>query len=317
MPRATSWSDLKIGLIALLSGLALAAGVLTFARIGALHGATTTIYMVSDEASGVMQGTEVWLAGRRVGLVQGVQLRPVSTDTSERVLIRMEILSQYMVAVRKNSNVRIRPGTSLIAEPVVAITAGTTNTPPVQAGDTLRALSQLAKSSTPVDIASLGDSAVAVATVMQRVASEAQVTATGPISALRRRVERQASTVKQAIHQFSARSSPQWQGTAARASRDTMLHAAVARVMAQTDSIRVLMTSDRTSFGRFRRDSTLGPEARHLLASTDQLRTQLSGSLDPRARGDSTLAQQLDRVHQQLDSLIADARRHPLKYVAF
>lgn len=317
MPRATSWSDLKIGLIALLSVLALAAGVLKFARIGALHGKTTTIYMVSDEASGVMQGTEVWLAGRRVGLVQSVQLRPVTTDTSERVLIRMDILSQYMGVVRKNSNVRIRPGTSLIAEPVVAITAGTTNTPAVRAGDTLRALSQLSKSSTPVDIASLGDSVVAVASVVRQVVEEGHVTATGPISSLRRRTELQAAEVKRAIREFSARSSPRWRGTASRTSRDTALHATVARLMAQTDSIRGLMASNRTDVGRFRHDSTLGTKVHHLLASVDELRTQLSASPDPRTRSDSALAHQLDRVHRQLDSLVADARRHPLKYVAF
>ena len=247
-------------------------------------------------------GTEVWLAGRRVGLVQVVGLRPVTTDTSERVLIQMDILSQYMGAVRKNSTARIRPGTSLIAEPVVAITAGTTNTPGVQAGDTLRALSQLAKSSTPVDIASLGDSAVAVASILRQVASEARVTATGPIAALRKRTALQANAVERAIDQFSARTSPQWRGTTSRTSHDTSLHAAVARLVAQTDSVGSLMTSDHTTIGRFRRDSTLATDARHLLASTDQLRTRLSGSLDPRQRGDSALAQQLDRVQQQLDS---------------
>jgi phospholipid/cholesterol/gamma-HCH transport system substrate-binding protein len=317
MPRATTWSDLKIGLFALLSVLALAAAVLEFARIGALHGATTTLYMVSNEASGVIQGTEVWLAGRRVGLVQEVELRPVTTDTSERVLIRMDILSQYMGAVRKNSNVRIRPGTSLIAEPVVAITAGTRNMPAVQGGDTLRALSQLAKHPATVDIASLGDSIVAVASVLQQLVSVGRATATGPISHLRKQTELQATVVKRAIDQFSARSSPRWRGTASLTSRDTALHAAVARVTAQADSIRLLMTSDRTTVGRFRRDSTLATEARHLLASTDQLRTQVLTSLDPRARGDSAFARQLDRVHRQLDSLITDARRHPLRYIAF
>ena len=317
MPRATTWSSLKIGIFALLSVFLLAAGVLEFARIGALHGSTTTLYVVSDEASGVIQGTEVWLSGRRVGLVRQVQLRPVTTDTTERILIQLDILSKYMNQIRKNSTARVRPGTSLIAEPVVAITSGTANMPPIKDGDTLRALSQLARHSPSVDIASLADSIVSVGSVAQQLAAAVRTTAMGPISHLRQRTETQAAEVERAIHQFSARTSPQWRGTADRMARDTAFRRAVVYLKTQVDSIQYLMQSQQTTFGRFRRDSTLTGAVHDLLASTAQLRTRISASMDAHVRSDSGLSRQLDATERQLDSLIADVKRHPLRYNPF
>ena len=66
--------------------------------------------MVSNEASGVLQGTEVWLAGQKVGLVQDVRFMPVTNDSTERVLIQMQILSPSMHLIRKNSDVTAPAG---------------------------------------------------------------------------------------------------------------------------------------------------------------------------------------------------------------
>ena len=317
MPRATTWSDLKIGIIALLGVLLLAAGVLKFARIGALHGDTTTIYVVADGAAGAIRGTEVWLAGRKVGLVRDVQLRPIGTDTSERVLIQLDILSPYLAQIRKNSTARVQSGTSLIAEPVVAITAGTSNMPVVKAGDTLHALSQLARRPASVDIASLGDSLVAVGSAVQQLFTAARTTAMGPIEHLRARTAAQAAAVQRAINVFSARTSPQGHGSANLIARDTTLRRAVGHVKAELDSIVFLMNSRQSSIGRFRRDSTLEGAERHLLATTEQLRTKVTSALDSHLHHDTTLVRQLDAVQRQLDSLITDVKRHPLRYNPF
>jgi phospholipid/cholesterol/gamma-HCH transport system substrate-binding protein len=315
MPRAiTTWSDLKIGIAAFFGIAAIAGGVLAFARIGALHGATTTIYMVSNEASGVLQGTEVWLAGKKIGLVQNVRFMPVTNDSTERILIQMQILSRNMHQIRKNSDVQVRPGTSLIAEPVVAITAGTINFPPVREGDTLRALAQLSRQPASVDIASLGDSLIAEAHTIRGLVADVRAITSGPIAQIRRRSEIQATQVNRAINRFSMNSTRS-SGTVSLASHDTVLRRGIARVAAQTDSIRLLLANGRRSLGRFRRDSTLLTEARQVLATTEQLRTLLSEPVDPRMRGDSVLARALGRIHVQLDSLIANVRRHPLKYL--
>jgi hypothetical protein len=89
--------------------------------------------------------------------------------------------------------------------------------------------------------------------------------------------------------------------------------------MAAADSIRTLMASNRGSLGRFRRDTTLVPNATHVLAEVDTLRALLAdpvGSIAA-AHSDSTLTLQLARTHTLLALLIKDAKSHPLRYITF
>jgi len=107
-------------------------------------------------------------------------------------------------------------------------------------------------------------------------------------------------------------------GTIALAAR-TDLSARASRAMAAADSIRTLMSSNKGSIGRFRRDSTLATKARKVLAEVDTLRTLLSdpmGSIAA-AHSDSVLARRLASTQALLDSLILDASKHKGRYVNF
>jgi ABC-type transporter Mla subunit MlaD len=311
MSRPVTWSNLTKGLITLVVIAALAVAVLLFARIGALHGKKTTLYMVTNAASGVIDGTEVWLGGQKVGLVRTVQLAPVTNDTSERVLIVMDILSQYVHNIRKNSDVQIRPGTSLIGAPVVYITVGSASFPPVASNDTLRARAQISgRHGFVSDISVLGDSIVTVANTMKQIAAQIDTTG-GEIIQLRKRTERQASEVGRAINRYT-QGTTQSHGSIALLSSDTALHHQIHRVIAQADSIRTAVHGAHGNVGRFRRDSTLIPNAEAVLATADTLRQRLT-SFTTAPNGNDTLARQLDRVHLQLDSLVTDAKHHPFQ----
>ena len=61
MSRPLPWRNLRVGVIAFIVIVGSALGILLFARVGALHGDTTNIYVVSDDAPGVLAGTEVWI----------------------------------------------------------------------------------------------------------------------------------------------------------------------------------------------------------------------------------------------------------------
>src|SRR5689334_25448998 len=77
--------------------------ILMFARVGGLHGKKVTLYVVTDEAPGVLAGTEVWLAGEKDGLVTDISFRPPGTDTLERLLIKTEFLQKALTHVRRDS----------------------------------------------------------------------------------------------------------------------------------------------------------------------------------------------------------------------
>jgi phospholipid/cholesterol/gamma-HCH transport system substrate-binding protein len=317
MPRAENWSQLKIGLLALAGIVAAAAAVLFFAQIGELHGDTTRLYMVTDMASGVLDGTEVRLAGQKIGLVRSVALRPPSSDTSERIAITMDVLTQYVRYIRRNSDVQIRPGGQLIGSPVIAISMGTSDAAAIAAGDTLRALAQLESHSSIADAASLGDSITGIAAAFTTVKSEFDTTV-GDVAALRRATELQARAVHDALSSFSRRALAS-KGTIARMVHDTNdFKGRTEHLSALVDSISIA-ANDGGEIGRFRRDSTLLAQVRATQSSVAALRGSVmryAGRSGPAGEG-AALATQLDLINARLDSIVQDAKRHPLRYIAF
>jgi ABC-type transporter Mla subunit MlaD len=315
MARPLRWRHLTTGLVILAGIVALVAYVLTYARIGQLHGDTVSLYTVTNAASGVLNGTEVWLGGQKVGLVDAVRFRPVNeADTTERVAIQMTVLSQYLDRIRRDADVQLRPGSGLVGAPVVYITMGTSNAPPVHAGDTLRARAQAeGRRSRTADFSSLGDSLIAAGTPLQQLSRQIHETGV-EIDKLRHRSEHQAADIGRAISRFAQRSTAS-RGSLSRLTHDQALHHAVARVTAQADSIHHLLTGTQHSLGRFRKDSTIFVDAHHVLSTMDTLRARFSPDALAQ-RSDSALARQLDRVHVQLDSLVTDAKRRPLRYLS-
>jgi hypothetical protein len=68
--------------------------------------------------------------------------------------------------------------------------------------------------------------------------------------------------------------------------------------------------------GRFRRDSTLGPNVRQLLADVSRLRdiaAAPTGTIG-RMQSDSAVQRGLDSAFAELNALLADIKKHPFKY---
>ena len=91
------------------------------------------------------------------------------------------------------------------------------------------------------------------------------------------------------------------------------------RVMAEVDSIRALLGSGAHSLGRFRRDSTLGREIQRVRADAADVWRLVSDSTGTigRFRGDSAITHAIHRDMLALDSLMADLKKHPFRYIAF
>jgi hypothetical protein len=89
--------------------------------------------------------------------------------------------------------------------------------------------------------------------------------------------------------------------------------------LARVDSIRRLLASDAHSLGRFRRDSTLVREVGRIrteLAVVQQLAASPNGTIG-RFRADSVIIRNVHRNLAAIDSLFADMKKHPLRYIVF
>jgi hypothetical protein len=89
--------------------------------------------------------------------------------------------------------------------------------------------------------------------------------------------------------------------------------------MARADSVRTLLASPNSSFGRLRRDSTLIGEVADIRNELTLVRAALD---EPRGTAgrvvrDSALTNTLAAAQQQMTLLFADMKKHPMRYVSF
>ena len=316
MPHQLHWRELTGGIIAVVALAAVVLVVLVFARVGALHGKKVTLYVVTDEAPGVLKGTEVWLAGEQEGLVKDVSFRPPTVDAAERVIVRTEFLKEAMPSVRRDSYAQIRPGGRLIGTPIVYISPGTTASPGLKDGDTIHARPKAAIADLGEDLSMVGPQFAALGSATRELANKID-RPIGTLGNARANGFADAGDIKAGIISLNARATT-GRGTIASATRSTLFKRAT-RTMAAADSIRRLTSSKKGNLGRFRRDSTLVTKAKHVLAELDTLRALVNSPVGTIAavHSDSVLARQLDRQHTLLDALIKDIKAKPQRYIRF
>jgi len=318
MPRIQNWRSLLPGIIAIAVIVVGVVAVLSFARVGALHGSTIRVYSSMAEARGVMKGTPVWLEGQPIGQVLRVEFLPPSTDSNSNVLVVMDLLKRNAKFVRRDAVAQITSGGTLIGAPVVYLSTGS-NAPLLADGDTLHSVPQgdpegvasriaLASRDFPAIIANVKDLRSQLTSVHGT---------TGALlndDELRIDLARSRGTTlaNRALHGNGTIGRVLNGGTARATAR-------AQHALAEADSLRTLVTSDKSVVGQFRRDSSL-------MRTVTSLRNEVSlakAMLDePRGTAgrvlhDSAMTRQLTAAEKELAAVIADLRAHPMRYVAF
>lgn len=311
MPPRTSWSNLLPGLIALAVVIAIAIGVIAFGGVGRVRGDTMRLYVVTDQAQGVIGGTDVWLVGQKIGAVDRVDFR-APTDDSARVVLQLSVREADAGQVRHDSRVSIRTGGNIIGPAVVWMTAGTPAAAPAKEGDTLRASPQR---DLEVATAKLGTATeqlpfivADVKTIMgyfrNRRGAIGQAfadNADGEMTRLRYELTRFRSTG------FAGGGFPSEASSRARIA------------LARVDSIRALIASPATSLGRFRRDASLQTTIDGIRAELAVIRERMASGEGTLARWsrDSAITRALGNAQRELTLLSDDVRRRPSRYINF
>jgi hypothetical protein len=315
MPHQLHWRELKGGIIAVVVLSVIILAVLTFARVGALHGKKVTLYVITDEAPGVLSGTEVWVSGERDGQVTDISFRPPTTDTLERLLLKTEVLKKALPHIRRNSYAQIRAGGTLIGTPIIYISAGTSDAPGLKDGDTVRARPLAGMGAVAEGIAHLTPEVRGLASSAKDVVSKTK-RPVGTIGNYRAGGLPDLSDVTAGISSLNSRA--RGTGSLTRLARAD-LKVRAAKTMAEVDSIRRLVSSSKGSVGRFRKDSTLATKAGQVMAEIDSLRLLVSSPLGTIAavHSDSVLARKLDEQHELMAALIRDIKSNPMRYIQF
>jgi ABC-type transporter Mla subunit MlaD len=320
MPRRLSWSDVRGGFLAVVVIVGLSLATLKYARVGALHGRTVRLYALVSEARGILKGSEVWLSGQVIGKVADIQFRsPAIADTTVRVLLVLDVLDKYRPAMSRDAVAQVRSGGSLIGAVVVYVSPGTLGAGEIRDGDTLRARPQADVEGASSQLGVAAREFPAIMNSVKELRGELQSTR-GTLGAVlnegmaqRGALQRTAANVGR-LHDRVAGG----RGTVGKVMSGD-LGARAHRVMARTDSVRALLASSSTSFGRFRRDSTLVSEVADIQKELSKVRALLDSSQGTAGRvlHDSAVTRALGDAQREMGLLFADLKKHPLRYNPF
>jgi hypothetical protein len=204
----------------------------------------------------------------------------------------------------------------MIGAVVVYISPGTAASPQLHDGDTVHVQHHSRIANLTKDVGSIGPAFSDLAAEVRGLTAKISQPV-GTVGNARERGIGRLPDVSARMSRIAAKATS-GNGTLAQASRTDLMKRA-SHAMAAADSIRTLMSSNKSSIGRFRRDSTLVTKASGVLAQVDTLRSLLADPLGSiaAAHSDSVLTVQLARTHSLLESLIKDARKRRGRYINF
>jgi len=260
-----------------------------------------------DSAPSIGRGAAVWIAGHEAGRVETLEFLPLAGDTSPRLALLLRIPRDRLPMLRADATVRISSA-SVAGDPAVDILPGNADAPPLQPGDTLRAEPTLTRAELRQRVARV------------RAASDSLRMESRPLAAAARermiglaRVQTRFARVQAGLDELS-RTIDQSPLTAFTASDD------VGRALERLRLAGGVVADARgAESGMQRTVAAFQPFLAHsaeLRARIDSLmaRAGPNGTL-ARLQSDSAIAVALRRTRIQLDSLIADARANPFRYV--
>jgi ABC-type transporter Mla subunit MlaD len=319
MARRLAWSNVRGGLIAIVAIVGICVATLKYARVGALRGDRIRLYAQVGAARGVLKGSEVWLMGQKVGKITEIRFRsPSESDTSTRVLVEMEVLDKYRPAMHRDAEAQIRPGGSMIGAMVLYLSAGSAGAPIIRDGDTVRAKAQTDAESATAQFGAVTKELPAVIGNLKTIRSELDSSG-GSIGAMRSAGVQRAplQSAMASVGRLRRRLSD-GRGSVGRI-LDGDLAARAQRVVSRADSVRALVGSSTTSLGRFRRDSTLMSEVADIRDELAKVRASLAESRGTAGRiaRDSAVFSALGEAHREMTLLLADLKKHPLRYNPF
>lgn len=320
MARRLAWSNVRGGLVAIAVIVGIGVATLKYARVGALHGDTFRLYAVLGAARGALKGSEVWLMGQRIGKIADIRFRsPSESDTSTRVLVEMEVLEKYRESMHEDAVAQIRPGGSFIGAMVVYLTAGTPGAPTIRDGDTVHAKPQTDVESSTAQFGAAAKELPGIVGNVKTIRAELDSTS-GTVGALMRSARGEGGALQSASTQLARlrRRMSNERGSLGRI-MDGGLGARARVAMARADSVRTLIGSTSSSLGRFKRDSTLMAEVADIRDELATVRASLADSRGTAGRvlHDSAVFSALGDAHREMTLLLADLKKHPLRYNPF
>jgi ABC-type transporter Mla subunit MlaD len=271
-----------------------------------------TIVALMPDAPGIGPGSPVWVGGKRAGEVTAVGFMPLDIDTLGRLWVGLELPRSVQEQVRADSRVRVT-AQALIGEQTIDIAPGTALAPMLAEGDTLRT-----RRGPSLD--EVTRRAAALRTVLDTIL--VQVREVSPLLQARAAQAGGAMAAMDAAMLELDRLRADMRANPGLALvRDDAFRESLQRAREHAGELPVAVDRLRLQYGA---GGDVGLALRGLEARADTLRARLDAAaalLDQpqgfigRYREDPALLNAVDAARASLDSLIAEVRRNPLRFV--
>ncbi len=271
------------------------------------------IVAVLPEAPKLAVGAEVWIGGKQVGEVTRVSFIPYRGDSTSRIGITLRYPHSFHEQVRKDSRIRITSA-RIIGAPVIDISPGTAAAPAISHDDTLFMDQLVTPAKLNEKIALITASFDSMRTELAAVSgpAKARMASLAPVMRSMRVAQTEVASLMDAVQN----------GAAADFMADGQFNASLGSLRTTASQLGPAFASARANLTGSQQ--TLAPSLKRMQGNAERLSTAIgtlqsmmateNGTLH-RMSADSALLKSLQGVKAQLDSLIMEAKKNPLKFV--
>lgn len=311
-----TWDQLKVGAIIVVALLILGIAVYKVGKTNNMFGSRFQLVAFVSNASGLVPGGSVLVAGQLAGTVKDIQFLPVDYDTTRNLRLVLSIDKDLEPQIRRDSKANIRT-LGLLGDKVVDITVGTPRYTALADGDTIPINPSLDYDQVLAQASGAVGDMVALTHDMRTITGGI-VRGEGTVGQLvtnRQLYDQLNGTLARANSMLAQLQNPN--GTVGRMLQDPTLYNRLIDVIASTDSLVMSVNRKNGTVGRLLSDTTLYVNLVGITQGADSLMRTLTNGQGTASRllTDQTLYDQLNKLVHDLSAVLGDVQKDPGRYM--
>jgi len=311
-----TWEQLKVGVVILAALGVLAIAIYKLGQAANLFHRRYELIAYLPNATGLVAGGTVLVAGQFAGTIKSIDFLPVDNDTTRNLRLRMAIDGSLRDQIRGDSKAKVRT-LGLLGDKVIDISIGTPRYGVLREGDTIAVAPSLDYEAVLAQAAGAVNDMVDL-THDLRALTTGILGGKGTVGQLmtnRALYDQFVGTMSRANTMLTKLQNPN--GTFARLLDDPTLYNRFIGVVTSADSLVVSLNDKNGTIGKLLRDDSLYTHFVSMAQAGDSIMKALSNGQGPVARllNDPTLYDRLNKLTTDLGTILDDVRKDPHRYL--
>jgi phospholipid/cholesterol/gamma-HCH transport system substrate-binding protein len=310
-----TWDQLKVGGLILVAMVVMLLSVYKLGQAANLWSSRYRLVTFLPNASGLLVGGQVTIAGQLAGTIKDIELLPVDYDTTKNLRIEMSVDRDLQAQIRSDSYAHVRT-MGLLGDKVLDINPGSPRYSVLRDGDTLRAFPALDYEAVLQQAAGAVGDVVSLSHDLKAltggiVAGEGTL---GQMVTNRSLYDQLTSTLSRTNAMLERFQNPN--GTMGRLLDDPKLYDHLTAAIASTDSLLVALSDRKGTLGRMLHEDSLYTQLLGMTKNADSLMATLTkgNGFAARMLNDQQLYDNMNKLVSDLSAIIADVRKDPRRY---